>query len=250
MFFLGKILAAIVLPPGLFIALALISSLLAAKGRKKAAMILALISAVALYALSTTVFSNLLVHPLEDKYPPLSGRPVARAIVVLGGGYLESSPEYGGEGALSADSEKRAVYGLELSKALGLSLIYSGGGAYDSDSGGSGAAAAGRLWRSLGTASDRILLETESRDTKDNARGVAKLAGTGPYILVTSAMHMPRSILAFEKAGVQVTAAPTDYRGKRSSTTWSDFLPDAFALEQSRFALHEYLGLLYYSLTL
>lgn len=250
MFFLGKILAAIILPPGIFIALALTTALLAAKGLRRAATIIALLSAIALYALSTTAFSNLLVLPLEDRYPPLNVRPDARAIVVLGGGYLESSPEYGGEGALSADSEKRAVYGLELSKALGMSLIYSGGGAYDSDSSGSGAAAAGRLWRSLGAAPDGIFLDTNSRDTKGNVEGVAKLAGKGPLVIVTSAMHMPRSILAFSRAGLRAIPAPTDYRGKRGPVTWSDFLPDAWALEQSRFALHEYVGLLYYYLTL
>lgn len=248
MLIVGKILAALFFPPGIFILLALLCALLVHKGRKKAASAIALASAILLYTLSTPLVSGLLALPLENKYPPLLFQSDAQAIVVLGGGFLELSPEYGA-GALAADSEKRAVYGMELSRAYGLPLLYSGGAAYDSKLPGTAAEAAGRLWRSLGLAADRITLETASLDTRGNARGVAEVAGEGPFILVTTAMHMARSVLSFERAGVKVYPAPTDYRVKRTSLTFSDFLPDAYSLDTSRFALHEYVGFVYYRLT-
>ena len=89
-----------------------------------------------------------------------------------------------------------------------------------------------------------------SIDTKTNASNIATLGIAEPFILVTSAYHMPRAMLSFAKTEMQALAAPTDYRAKRSTFSWADFLPDASDLEISRIALHEYIGLLYYRLTL
>jgi len=249
MLLIGKIFAAILLPPGLFIAIIIVTALLGKKRWSKAMTFILVSAGLLMYLLSTVMGSNLLLKPLENAYSPITGRIDARGIVVLGGGYVENSPEYGGAGALSKDSEKRAIYGLELSLEYPLPLIFSGGAPYDSSQKGSEAEAAGRLWRRLGLAQDRMILETESKDTRGNARSVEKVAGKGPFILVTSAVHMPRSVLAFKKMGIAVIAAPTDYRAKRTPVTVSDFFPSAGALADSTFALHEYIGLLYYSLT-
>ena len=94
-----------------------------------------------------------------------------------------------------------------------------------------------------------MTLETESKDTKGNAINVARLAGDGPFILVTTAVHIPRAMSSFQKAGLSVIAAPTDYRSKRTPLTWSDFLPNSSSLQDSCLALHEYLGILYYRLS-
>jgi uncharacterized SAM-binding protein YcdF (DUF218 family) len=249
MFIVGKILAALVFPPGLYVALGIVCCLLAWRGRRKAAMVVAASSAALLYLLSTGLVANLLLAPLENAYPPLSSAQGARAVVVLGGGYNDLSPEYG-RGVLTPISEKRAVYGLELADRYGLPLVFSGGKGLDSGTAGSEAEAAGDLWRRLGVSADRISLETESVDTKANARGVVSLAGKGPFLLVTSAFHMPRAMLAFEKTGASVIAAPTDYRVKRRAAGWVDLLPDTYQLDLSRTALHEYVGLLYYRLTM
>jgi len=249
-FIIGKILAALLFPPGIFIILAIITAILALRGWRRAAATLALIGILLLYALSTCAFSNILIRPLEEGYVSFGKAESAVSIVVLGGGYNDSSPEYGGLGALAPSAEKRAIYGLELSRRTGLPLVYSGGVGFDSKVAGSEAEAAERLWLSLGVDKSRITLEKESVDTKGNAKGVAEFAKGSTVLLVTSAFHMPRSVLAFERAGVRVIAAPTDYRAKRSPLTWADFLPDTYRLDCSRLALHEYLGILYYRLTM
>jgi uncharacterized SAM-binding protein YcdF (DUF218 family) len=249
MFILGKILAALTLPPGIFIMLAAVSALLALRGKKKAAAIVCIANALAVYALSTVFVSSILVSPLENKFPPVAARADAKAIVVLGGGYLDLSPERGGEGSLTSTSEMRAVYGLELEREYGLPLVFTGGKGLDSSLTGSEAEAAAGLWRRLGVDAAKITIETESVDTRGNAERVYALGGPGPFLLVTSAFHMPRAVLAFEKAGARVIAAPTDYRAKRGRASWVDFLPGAGSLELSWMALHEYIGLLYYRLT-
>ena len=102
MFIIGKILAALVFPPGIFIALAAACAILAIKNKRKAAGIVAILDALLLYALSTGAVSSLLIAPLENGYPPIIASDDARAIVVLGGGYNDSSPERGGA-ALDSD---------------------------------------------------------------------------------------------------------------------------------------------------
>ena len=147
MFIVGKVLAGLIVPPGLFAALALVCVFFIAKAMKKTAVVIAVVNVLAIYFLSTVATSSLLLSPLENMYPPLTSRVAARGIVVLGGGYIESSPEYRNEAALSRDSEKRAVYGLELSREYGLPLIFSGGRAFDSLQPGSEAEAAGKIGR-------------------------------------------------------------------------------------------------------
>lgn len=250
MFIIGKILAAIFFPPGLLILLAIVLIFLVRLGKRKAAYIIAAALAVIAYFLSTCVFSSLLILPLENEYKPLADARAASAIVVLGGGYNDHSPEYGTLGSLLPVAEKRAIYGLELARKYDLPLIFSGGKGYDSRAAGSEASSAERLWLSLGFDKQRITIETESLDTKGNASGIEEIAKGRNVLLVTSAFHMPRAMLSFEKVGIHAIPAPTDYRAKRSALTWADFLPDASRLDVSRLALHEYLGILYYRLTL
>jgi uncharacterized SAM-binding protein YcdF (DUF218 family) len=250
MFFVGKIVAALVLPPGLFFLMAIVVVVVLFVGRQKAASVFAIALAFLIYVFSTCAFTNLLMSPLEDCYPPLTVDPGASAIVVLGGGYNDLSPEYGKLGALSPVAEKRAIYGLELSRKLNLPLIFSGGQGYDSRVEGCEAEAARRLWISLGAPANSISIEDKSLDTKGNAAGVAAIVKGEKLILVTSAFHMPRSMLTFKKAGLMAVPAPTDYRAKRTQLTWADFIPDASRLEIARLALHEYAGILYYRLTL
>jgi uncharacterized SAM-binding protein YcdF (DUF218 family) len=246
MFTLGKILASLAFPPGIFIVLAFVAFILYIFKKRKVAFGIVALDVAFIYLLSINAFASFLIAPLENKYPPISGAQGAQVIAVLGGGYNDHSPEYGGEAALAPEAEKRAIYGLELAKSLNLPLVYSGGTSFAVTTKGSEAEAAGRLWQSLGVPKTRITLEKESLDTKMNASGVATLMKGKRIILVTSAYHMPRAMLSFQKAGMNAIPAPTEYRAKRTPLMWPDYLPSSSALETTYAALHEYVGLLYY----
>lgn len=73
----------------------------------------------------------------------------------------------------------------------------------------------------IGIAPNTLLFEEDSQNTYENAVFSAKLLADrpGPYLLVTSARHMPRAMGSFRQAGVQVIPYPVDYRANRPS--WS-----------------------------
>ncbi|MEI6877053.1 MAG: YdcF family protein, partial [Spirochaetota bacterium] len=104
------------------------------------------------------------------------------------------------------------------------------------------------LWIDMGIEAGRITIEKKSRDTYENAAFTKGLVGAGPILLVTSAWHMPRSMLAFTKNGIESIPAPTSYRVDKHSLDFLDLLPGSESLLTSQLALHEYLGILWYNL--
>ena len=163
-----------------------------------------------------------------------------------GGGTIINSPEAGtGQDSLGSDAVKRVVYALSLRDEFPAPYIFSGGKVFDYGQE-SEAAAAGRVFDFLGLPSERLFLETNSRNTWENAKEIAKL-GIEQAILVTSAYHMPRSVFCFEKNGVSVIPAPTDYKCDRDRKyDFFSFMPSMGSLFQSYLAVHEYVGLLSY----
>jgi len=101
----------------------------------------------------------------------------------------------------------------------------------------------------LGAPRSALVLETKSRNTRDNAVGVAALfakRGWEKGLLVTSSTHMRRALAAFRKVGLAVSAAPTDLPGPASLRNILDVLPDAEALAKTTFAIRELVGLYVY----
>lgn len=99
----------------------------------------------------------------------------------------------------------------------------------------------------LGVDGKDIILESVSRDTKDQARLVKKMIGCDRLILITSAAHMPRAMALFKKLDMQPVPAPTDhlYNKDPAGRSFSDYFPNAKAALKSRIAFHEYLGLVW-----
>ncbi len=72
-------------------------------------------------------------------------------------------------------------------------------------------------------------------------------AGVRRVLLVTDAVHMPRAEQIFLRAGLEVVPAPTAFK-KRGPVTPASYIPNAGALKDSHYALHEWIGLLWYRL--
>ena len=208
-----------------------------------------------IYFMSVQPVADALLRPLEDAYPPLSPDALSQnsyamdepeAIIVLGGGIIQKSPEAGeGHDTLTSDAMKRAIHAFCLSDFLEVPLIFTGGIVFDYNQEPE-AVTAGRFFASLGMPSERLILEVNSRNTWENAGETAKL-GIKRAILVTSAYHMPRSVFCFERNGITVIPAPTDYKCARGrKTDFFSFMPSMSSLSKTYLALHEYAGLLSY----
>lgn len=249
MFTLSKAVTFALLPPGLFVLLLAAGLVCLAVRRGRAAAALFSVSLALCVALSSRPVADALILPLEDRYPVFStdatagaARGVYGAVVVLGGGSVDRSPEEGGHASLWTESEKRLVYGERLARKLGLPLIYSGGRVFRGAEVEAEADAARRFLSEEGYGGSTGF-DDESRTTRENALFVKRKFGLESVILVTSAYHMPRAVLSFVRAGMKVLPAPTDYKVDRSGYVAADYFPSMKAFQISWQALHEYLGL-------
>lgn len=245
-----KVVAALVLPPGANIVLVIAALLLWPRARVLAGLLIS-VSFISLVLLSTPRFADALYEGLETYEPRLPGAGAADtigAIVVLGGGSSGNAPEYGGE-TISHGTLVRVRYAAKLQRETGLPILVSGGSVFGGTT--PEAVLMGNALEDDFNAQVRWL-EQRSRTTAENAKfTAAMLTGEGitAILLVTHALHMPRSVEVFERQGIRVYPAPTGFRyGVRKNAGLLDWLPSAGALEKSQTALHEYLGRLWYAI--
>lgn len=248
--FLTQLIHLILLPPGLHCLLGLAALILAWRGRRRLAALLAVIALVSLYLLATPKGAGWLSRPLEARVPVLNDlgqlAPAGyQAIVVLGGGRTPLAPEYAGMDVASPLVLARLRYAARVQRASGLPLLVTGGMPLSGQ----------RPEAELMAESLRDdfgvpvrWLESRSRTTDENATLSARMLrplGVRRVILVSHAWHLPRAIALFEQAGFVVLPAPTQFttedEGYSALERWT---PQHESLGQSRRALHEWLGLL------
>lgn len=205
-----------------------------------------------LVLLSGSFGSMLLVRSLEDMTVPLTQleNTGAQAIVVLGAGSLYQSPEYGGIDIPDEVALIRLRYAAHVQHATGLPLLVSGGNA--SPDGKQQAKALG-MARALREDFRTPVkwAEGASADTAQNALYSARMlraAGVKRILLVTHAMHMPRAREAFRHAGLEVVDAPTAFYSRGRPNSLLGLMPSAAGMYRSYYAIHEWIGLLWYRL--
>ena len=200
-----------------------------------------------LWLLSTPYFAEALLHGLEGKpFVNDTRRPQAEAIVVLGGGTYFHAPEYGGDTA-NKDTLERLRYAAKLYRETLKPILVTGGAPL-----GNSTSEAEQMKQVLEHEFNVPVQWTEgaSDNTLENARlcrQLLKQAGIARIYLVTQAWHMPRAVQVFDAAGLQVVPAPTGYT-TRYRTDLLAFVPNAYALRDSRIFLHELIGMLWYQL--
>jgi uncharacterized SAM-binding protein YcdF (DUF218 family) len=126
-------------------------------------------------------------------------------VVVLAGG-VAGDPTLPIQLQISHHSRVRLMEGIRLHHLLpGSKIILTGGIGFD---GPAEATTLSRVAEELGVAKSDMILEVESRDTKDHPLYVRHLVKEEPFILVTSAFHMPRAMKLFIKQGLAPIPAP------------------------------------------
>lgn len=242
----ATLISAALLPP-LSLLILLAAGLILHRRRPHLAMSLILFSTAAFYALCTPWVGGLLQKSLEISTPT---RPNARldadAIVVLGGGRRLDSAEYGGD-TLNGISLERLRYAAFLHRTHDLPVLVTGGKP------GGGLHTEGRLMQHI-LAHEYGMpprwVEDAALTTWDNARLSAPLlrqAGVRRIVLVTHAWHLRRAVPLFESQGFSVIPAGIQFSSTRLDSI-HDLLPTTAGLRDSTFALHEWLGILWYKL--
>ena len=219
--------------------------------RQRAGKVLVSAGAGLLLILSYSFVPDLMLRPLEQKYPPVANQTDGQAgphaaqagkyIVVLGGGHT-SDPKLPVTSQIGDQTLYRVLEGVRLYKAgLGRKLILSGGGGFDPVP---ESQTMSRIALIMGVSPPDIILESTSLDTEEEARLIKPMVGDEKFFLVTSASHLPRAMAMFIKLGMAPEAAPAGHR-VRQAPHWSpaDFFPGSGSLQCWEIALHEYLGL-------
>jgi uncharacterized SAM-binding protein YcdF (DUF218 family) len=251
-FILSKTAAFFLLPSNFLIMLGFIGIVLLATRFKLAGKRLMIASIVLLAVAGFAPVGTLLSNKLENRFPPWDpshGAP--DGIVVLGGGISPALSRDHGETMVNGDAG-RVIAIAKLARAYpNARIVYSSG---DASLFGDGLAEAEFLYPlldSFGVPRERVMLESRSRNTVENAvftKELVKPKLGERWLLVTSASHMPRAFGCFRQAGFAVEAYPTAWHTrKRVGLLPSDRLGNRLA--RLDYATHEWIGLIAYWLT-
>lgn len=181
-----------------------------------------------------------LLRQLEARYPPAALTAADMrgyaGMVVLDGAQEPAWVSAGnGQVALNDAAERMTVPVELLRQEPHLILLFTGGAA--------DAAQARTFFISLGAPEKSMIFEQASRTTFENATLsalVPSIDKSRPWLLVTSAWHMPRALATFRAVGWNVTPYPVDYRSG-NHTPWIEYSM-VKSLGRWQLALHEYVG--------
>jgi uncharacterized SAM-binding protein YcdF (DUF218 family) len=248
MFVLKQFLKSLILPPMPWLLLLLAVLIF---WRRSWARKLLLFTVMLIFALHSGPVNYALRYPLESRYPPLlDPRTTGEydAIVVLTGGILPA----GGLVPFPTIHEsmfRRLDEAWRLYRIQPKPIIVSGGHVNPfTPEMGENKIARDYLIR-WGVPKHHVLGEEKSRDTFESAIETEKLLrekGWKRYLLVTSAAHMPRSVLAFAARAPEPGPAPGDFSLGELLLTPFDFFPSEHAANKISATVHEYVGLTNY----
>jgi len=203
-----------------------------------------------LWSASTPLVATALSRSLERMTPYLrpEDAPLADAIVVLGGGQSGHVAECGTHHLQGGRGSDRLEQGVRAFRAARAPLLVTGGGSF----GLPGDDMVGEWMKSeavaRGVPAEAVLACGDAKYTTDESEAIAELMrprGVRRIQLCTSATHLPRARLAYERLGLEVTGVPCDFdtRGVGESFSPLMLLPRGQALFQTENALKEWIGL-------
>ncbi len=212
----SKILWIVAAPGNLALLILLFGVVCLAVGKPRHGVGMVLTVSLFFLATATLPLANWLAAPLENRFPTLTAPPQkVDGIVLLGGAIDAALSEARGQATLN-DAAERITETVALSRRYPQArIVVTGGEGALIPTGFSEADTTRQLLIDLGVAPDRIIIENASRNTWENAAFSYRTVQPRPdetWLLVTTAMHMPRSIGCFRRAGWSIVPYPVDYR--------------------------------------
>ena len=247
MYLLNKIVGFIASPIGGVIVGGFAAAVCARLGRNRLAKWLGWLTVAWLWLWMTPIMTWVVGVPLEREFlvdgrvPMVETFPEAYGIVLLGGSMgIETNLSSYAEMWTSADRVWQAARLYKAGKAS--KVIATGNGAINTTL---------PLLKDFGLTEECVSF-LDAKNTEEEAKGIAKM-GHGKILLVTSAWHMKRARLMFDKYApdIEVVCAPADFeQTMMAENLFSSkaILPDVNALYLNSVALHEWVGIIGYKL--
>jgi len=222
-FALKKLLSSFLMPLSIGLLLFIVGLVYLYSSNYKKAKIYLSISFVWIFMVSYAPFSNVILSPLESLHPKVEQNVSAKYILLLGG-----------------DFKGRSHEAIRLYHQIkGAKIITSG---YPGNKAISEAQSSAKKLIELGIPKEDILMQSEPRDTEEEAMNIHHIVGSEQFILITAAYHMPRTLKLFKKYGLNPIVAPTNFLIEKSKFT---SFPNGRDLHKTEIAFHEYLGALW-----
>ena len=257
--FLSKLLPLFVYPVGLLTILILLALLFGKKERFRKWVLILALAILVLTGNKWLAYTS--AKALEWQYLPLDEIPQAEAIVVLGGATMAA--DYPRPGVDINSAGDRVLYAADLYQQGKAPIIVASGGSitWQQEGQSTPASQMAVLLERFGVPEADIILQDRSYNTHEDAVyscALLKERGITKIILVTSAMHMPRSVALFRHEGMEVIPAPTDYRVTQSG--WDDLwklefpasllnlIPSESNMSLLSNAMKEFMGMVVYRL--
>jgi len=239
-FYLKKFITFFVEPYGMIFSLLILGLYFLFLKKEILTKIFLSLSFTLLFLFSYPPFSNFLVKNLEIRYPKYDYSHKITYIHVLGGGHNtdETQPL---SSQIGNASVKRVLEGILIHKQVDNSkLIFTG---YEGSTDTPTAIMNAKLAQALGVKRENIIINPKPKDTKEEALFTKTILDDEKFVLVTSATHMPRSMMLFNSLGLNPIPAPTNfYKNDRKDLFQA---PNIHSLANSQIAVHEYIGILW-----
>ena len=249
LFIISKLLWLLLAPSMLMLVLAWVGLLLLFRHRRRAGLTCLVVVLVALALIAVLPVGDAMLAPLENRFPEVTVLPAnVTGIIVLGGAVETDLSAARGMPSLNAAAERMTSLVYLARRYPKARLAFTGGNGELIHAPMQEATVARALFMQLGLDQSRIVYESRSRTTYENAVLLKALLDPQPgqlWLLVTSAWHMPRSVGLFRHAGWTVLPYPVGY--KTAPTLMAAIrgsLPDRLATVD--LATHEWVGLAAY----
>ena len=218
-------------------------------GREKLGEKLIVASTTLLFLISSLPVYQILLLPLENRFPipkPLPEK--VDGVIVLGGAEIPKLTQLRGQISLTDSVERLTTFVSLARKYSDAKFVYAGGQGAIMAQEYKSATTARLFFEQMGLDTSSVIFESQSRNTQENVENALQLAQPEKgenWVLITSAWHMPRSVGIFRKLNWQVIPYPVDFKttGKLEMRI---SVPKFSAIASVSNVVYEWIGLFYY----
>ncbi|CAA7617949.1 YdcF family protein [Magnetospirillum sp. UT-4] len=249
MFVVSKVAGLLLQPINLVLVVLVLAAALSWTRFRRLGRVLATALAVGLGMVAVAPWDAWLLAPIEERFPQPALPARVDGVVVLGGAFDPVVSAARGQPAANGAIERVTALVALARRYPEAVMVFTGGSGSVAHPDLREAPVARAFLEAIGFESGRVLFEGDSRNTRENAVLTREMVRPQPgqtWVLVTSALHMPRAVGSFRSAGWEVIPYPVDYTTAGGEPRLRFDVGAGLGMLGT--ALHEIYGLAYYRL--